>query len=289
MDSKSRTAAFTKTRKFQFFHSEHEIIGNMNCQHYHDGFEIYLHTEGERRVIFNNRVYNLVPGSMFVIEPFVLHRTINAENAVCGRRIVNFKTEILSTFLTRREIDNLYSRLKSSIMLFEDESYERIISHFDEIARQWKHYRHDGIKRAEKLAYIEIYRLIDSILYLGERLPEIVNINEAERAESPEILQVLQYIENHYSEEISLDDMVKYSHMSKSGFYRAFAKVTGDTFANYLTGYRLSCAHKLITETDKPFYEIAMSTGFSSTAHLSRVFRSVYGMSPSAFRKNENI
>lgn len=272
-------------RDFEYCWTENEILHNMTRQHYHDGYEIYLQISGERAVFFNDQAYVLKQGSMFIIEPFVLHMTKNTNELLCSRYLLNFNRNMLSMLLSNKEIDRFLSEFKSCIIQFDTEMCEVIIKHFKEIHYQWLRFVVDKEKRCEKLARMEIYRLLDKIAYFKKKTLDIINLKSLEIVSSPEIFNVLSYIEKHYAEEITLDDMVEYSHMSKSSFYRSFRKVTGTTFGEYLAMQRLTKAYKLVQETRLQFSDIAASTGFSSTAHMSRIFRQQYGQSPPYFRK----
>lgn len=279
-----REPVFQPVRKLEYSFLVEGIVGNMVCQHYHDGYEVYLQLEGERNVFFNNRKYVLTGGCLFIIEPFVLHMTTNSEEAVCSRDIMNFKKETLSGFLSEKEIDELGKKLGSCIIQLNEEQIQTIKGLFEEIQMYWHRYL-QGEKYCEKLSYIAVYRLIDMVLYFKSQLSGIINLQSLEVVTNSEIFRVLNFIEENYAQEITLDQMVEYSHMSKSSFYRAFKKITGDTFGNYLLRYRLSKAHKLVVETNMAFKNIAGRTGFTSTANMTRVFRQQYGMPPSKFRK----
>lgn len=279
-----REPVFQSVRKLEYSFLVEGIVGNMVRQHYHDGYEVYLQLDGERNVFFNNRKYVLTKGSLFIIEPFVLHMTTNSEDAVCSRNIMNFKSETLGGFLSEKEIDVLGKKLGSCIIQLNEEQMKIIKGLFEEIQMYWHRYL-QGEKHCEKLSYMSVYRLLDMALYFKSQLNEIINLQSLEVVTNPEIFRVLKFIAGNYNQEITLDQMVEYSHMSKSSFYRAFKKITGDTFGNYLLRYRLSKAHKLVMETSFSFKDIANRTGFSSTANMTRAFRQQYGIPPSKFRK----
>lgn len=277
-------SVFEPVRKLEYSFLVNGVVGNMVRQHYHDGYEIYLHLDGERNIFFNNHKYVLTKGSMFIIEPFALHMTTNSEDVVCSRNVMNFRSDTFADFLTEKEIKTLRNELSSCLIQLDEEQTSLIKEHFDAIQRQWRRYINDKEIRCQKLAYIEVYRLIDSVLNIKSKLPEIINLKSLEIITNPDIFRVLKFIEKNYAKDITLDEMVTYSHMSKSSFYRAFKKITGDTFGNYLLKYRLVKAHKLVMETDMPFKQIANRTGFSSTANMTRSFNQQYGMPPSRLR-----
>ncbi len=98
---------------------------------------------------------------------------------------------------------------------------------------------------------------------------------------------MLLYIQKHYTEKVTLDDIAKSGNISKSTCLVIFKKYLCDTPTNYLINYRLNHALVLLKETDLSVSEIALSVGFNGISYFTETFRKVYGCSPSAYRKNK--
>ena len=64
-------------------------------------------------------------------------------------------------------------------------------------------------------------------------------------------------------------------------------KETGKTFIEYLTDIRIEHARRLLRETEMKNYEVAQACGFANATYFSTVFKSVCGLSPSAWRKEQ--
>ncbi|OGV46988.1 MAG: hypothetical protein A2017_02140 [Lentisphaerae bacterium GWF2_44_16] len=96
---------------------------------------------------------------------------------------------------------------------------------------------------------------------------------------------LLSYLENNYRKKISLDDLVKRFHISKSTLIRAFRKISGTTPLDYLLKIRIAKASELLKNPDVNITEAALSSGFSDTNYFSRQFKKNTGMSPRDFRK----
>lgn len=96
----------------------------------------------------------------------------------------------------------------------------------------------------------------------------------------------LRYIQNHYSEDLSLDDLSKSGHVSKSECLRCFKLCLKTTPYQYLTEFRLSKAAELLRETNLPIGEIATVAGFHQMSHFGKCFREKTGVSPREYRKN---
>lgn len=142
----------------------------------------------------------------------------------------------------------------------------------------------NNVPRSAKLAYMEVYRIMDYLLRLIQSSKGVSRLTNASVISDSKIYKVLYYIERHYAEEVRLDEMIRLAHMSKSSFYRSFKQITGDSFNHYLNKFRTVKAHALIMQDKLPLQKIAEKTGVSSTAHMTRIFREIYGASPSEYR-----
>jgi two-component system response regulator YesN len=99
------------------------------------------------------------------------------------------------------------------------------------------------------------------------------------------ILLSLDYINCHYNERISVEDVARYVKKSKNYFSASFRKATGCTFVKYLTSLRIENAKKLLVTTSLMTYEIAEKVGFGDYKYFSIIFHHLVGCAPSRFRK----
>lgn len=101
------------------------------------------------------------------------------------------------------------------------------------------------------------------------------------------IIACIDYIENHYMQEISLNDLADFVHLNPEYLSRYFKKQTGTNIINYLTSYRLGKAAILIKETNEKIYEISLQVGFHNFAYFSKCFKDAYGCSPVEWRNQQ--
>jgi AraC-like DNA-binding protein len=99
------------------------------------------------------------------------------------------------------------------------------------------------------------------------------------------VRRVVAYIQEHYAEPVSLDQVAGYFGMSASHLSRCFHQEMGVPFKTYLTRYRLNRAKELLADGRMSVTEVAVAVGFSSIAHFSRLFRREMGVSPARFRQ----
>lgn len=96
---------------------------------------------------------------------------------------------------------------------------------------------------------------------------------------------MMEYIHEHYSRPISLDEIASCALISKSSALQIFQTGIQLSPVAYLIQYRLNCAAKLLRATEDSVSEIAEKTGFSSAGYFCRKFRHRYQMSPIEYRK----
>ena len=100
------------------------------------------------------------------------------------------------------------------------------------------------------------------------------------------IARAQHYIEQHFSENISVKQLAELGNMSISSFNRIFKKVNKLTPIEYLIEIRIEKSKKLLRRKEIPITEIAMRCGFSSSAHLSSSFSRLLNITPSEYRNS---
>lgn len=249
---------------------------NMNSQHYHDSYEIYLQMSGRRYLFYDDICHNILPHDLVIFKPFDIHYTESRDIDFYERYVVNFKSEVLKCFLTDAELNILFEKLNSGVIHLDNNSYRQVYTCFtqtDEYSR-----RHGFL--SEKLMYSAIFQLVTLVSELNKQ------DSTDDNSKIPyEIRCAIHYINTHYAENITLDAVSETVHMSKYHFCRMFHYATGATFTEYLSNVRLTKVHMFMTKTKLSLAEIAEKTGFSSAANLSRVFKNTYKLSPREFRK----
>ena len=104
-------------------------------------------------------------------------------------------------------------------------------------------------------------------------------------SDKTDALRALNYINEHYSEPLTLDTMANHFHMNSSYFSSYFKKNTGKNFKEYLISVRLQHALQLLVSTDMHNYEIADAVGFNDIRSFTDQFQKAYSKTPQAYRK----
>lgn len=96
--------------------------------------------------------------------------------------------------------------------------------------------------------------------------------------------EVLDYIDNHYMEDLSLETVANAAGFSKYYFTRLFKQYTDTTFYDYLSYKRIRVAESLLSRQDLSITEIALQSGFSSISTFNRIFKKLKNCSPTEYR-----
>ena len=128
--------------------------------------------------------------------------------------------------------------------------------------------------------------LILSILWLTFRKNILLPPQQQENIVSIRMQKFLNYIANHYAEDISLESLAKSGNVGKSECLRCFKASLQTTPYKYLMEYRLSKAAELLTTTDLPIGVISENVGFHQVSYFGKCFKEKTGYSPRDYRKN---
>ena len=96
---------------------------------------------------------------------------------------------------------------------------------------------------------------------------------------------MVQYIQKHFSEMISLEDLAASANISRSEAGRCFQKYYADTPMSYLIRYRLQQAQKLLLTSTLSVKEISCQCGFSDSSYFVKVFRKHMKRTPAEYRR----
>lgn len=118
------------------------------------------------------------------------------------------------------------------------------------------------------------------------RIVEILLENATPKTHvSEEIIRLRSYVENHYMQTITPEDLSRVLHCSRSAMYRRFNEYFGESPSHYINRVRIRRAQFLLTSTDRSIGEIAAAVGISDVFYFARLFRSMTGETASEYRQ----
>ncbi|MGB9791779.1 MAG: AraC family transcriptional regulator [Thermacetogeniaceae bacterium] len=98
-----------------------------------------------------------------------------------------------------------------------------------------------------------------------------------------------RFIEEHLSEELTLETISRNFFLSPYYFCRLFKRLTGMTVMEFATSLRINKAKEILEKTNQPISEVARAVGYSDPNYFSRVFKKLTGMTPSKYRSSTHF
>ena len=99
------------------------------------------------------------------------------------------------------------------------------------------------------------------------------------------IKEIVLYLEDHYAEDLSLDDLSAHFHKTPEYLCSSFKSVTGETIMHYLRRIRIHHAKVLLMQApDAGIKDVSVSCGFNSVSYFGRVFKEITGYTPQGYR-----
>jgi AraC-like DNA-binding protein/ligand-binding sensor protein len=131
--------------------------------------------------------------------------------------------------------------------------------------------------------YNAIVRLLT---FFAEQLSALTNeiVLEKQNAEPPLVRRAREYIEQHKTEPITLSGVAKAAGASVFHFCKVFRKTTGLKFTDYVARVRLEDAKTQLLNPNRRISEVAYAVGFQSLTQFNRMFKRIFGQSPTEFR-----
>lgn len=99
------------------------------------------------------------------------------------------------------------------------------------------------------------------------------------------VARAQSFVEERYDQEISLEGVANHLGLNHTYLSTLFKEETGHAFTHYVQEIRVERSKELLTQSDLPILEIALSVGFASQNYYSRIFKKLTGFTPSEFRK----
>lgn len=146
------------------------------------------------------------------------------------------------------------------------------------------------LSRSEYLPEINHMKSYDELrLWFLSHIERAVNmINTANAAKTEDVAEkAKKYIDMHYQEDISLDDLSGMYDISPFYFSKVFKTQTGVTFTDYITGVRVNKARELLEGTNKSMKEICSEVGYSDPNYFSRIFKKNTGVTPTEYKEGK--
>ena len=256
--------------------------------HWHKEAEFLLVLEGNIRCGSNGEQYVLEKGEGIFINCGALHMA-GTHSGDCRGRSVSFVFS--PKFISGEERGLLYQKyvkpmaedpdFKGCVLRLETDWQKEVLECLKQVYIFCKEEKWDSelmVRNALSRAW--------AILARQEKPDSGIYAEKASDTKYEQrVKKILKYIEVHYGDYITIEDMARQVNISRTECFRCFQKITGQTPLEYLTFYRLSQAAYKLHNTDSSITESCISSGFSQPSYFGKKFREYYGVSPLKYRK----
>ena len=149
-----------------------------------------------------------------------------------------------------------------------------------------------------------VYQMTDSSLHniskvndlteLSYMLLDILDLfssaafSKYKKTDIPALKEAVEYIGNHYAENISLEEVAEHVGLNAAYFSSLFKREMEINFSNYVTEKKMEAAKRMLKNTNAPLIEIAMSLGYENQSYFSSVFKKYCNMTPKQYRYSKD-
>lgn len=251
--------------------------GGYNPLHWHNELEILYHLNGEADITVEGKTYSLPKKNLTVIESCQVHST-HVRDLTGMYLCIHVLKSHLKNYLPEIE---LY-QIRCHPQEITDEAFPEYLHICELLAEITKLYMTDATAyrlEAEGLIIQAVSHLIRHFSMKAAPEKSDVDTLTIER-----IRQVISYVEAHYREPISLQDISGLLGLSREYFCRFFRKNMNLSFLEYLNDVRLSHIYQELLDTDTPIGVLIEENGFTNQKLFNRSFKKLYGRKPSEVR-----
>ena len=247
--------------------------------HWHTPVEIIMPTVGSYAVILGKHKIDLDIDDIILICPGVIHSLCAPEH---GERII-FQCE-LSMLHEIKEFESILSLISPVITITASNAPEIHEEVQNLLCQIYSEYTHNN-----PLSETAIYaKLLAIFVLIGRNYTENINAfdvgNQKQKEYTEKFISICNYINEHCSENLSLDQIANIAGFSKYHFTRLFKQFTNITFYKYLNQKRIAHAEMLLTDPEISITEVALHSGFSSLSAFIRMFKIIKSCTPTEFR-----
>ena len=254
--------------------------------HWHNYLEISYVKQGLGRYYIGNKVYDIAPGDILVINNIEPHYMEVLPPETMIQPVIKFDGRLVSDgssqFFDSQYLEPFFERGSnfSNKIDRNTEVGKKIFTLLTEIESEYRS-KNYGYQLMIKSKLLNIFTYL--IRFYQDEGKSTASL--AQKNKTLEQLQVVfEYVNNHLDGELHLDDLAALVFMTPSYFCTFFKKSTGFTPTQYIHKVRVAQAIQLLKTTSLGVYEIAIECGFNNLANFNRIFKRATGQTPSAIR-----
>ena len=264
--------------EFRLFHLADDKRQEEIAYHYHTFHKVILLLAGRADYAVEGEHFHLQPGDFVLVGRGSIHRPEVAEGDFYERVILYISPEYLQK-LGEEDLGWCFSQAQQRFHYVYhsagNDSIRKLLYELECAARDSGF--GSGILRRGIFAQL--------MVALNRAVAEGESVNAA--AGDTKVVAVLQYLNTHLTEELSIEELAARFYISKYHLMRRFRSETGYTIHNYITEKRLLLAQQMLKKR-VPLWQAAESCGYQDYSTFSRAYKKQFGYAPSKELREED-
>ena len=245
----------------------------MPTSHFHEYYELYFLISGDVTHFVEENTYRVVDDEVVIVAPKVIHRTTAIHSDTRTRAILCFSANELEAM--EKEEPGITAFLQNVIISCSKKRFEQIAETLNKMLFEQENENSRVLLRAY---------LYELLINLKRQAKTGISPMRSNEGVDIRIQNVIKYINENYSEALTLESLAKRFFVSSAYLSRRFKKTTGFSYIEYLVNLRVKKAAEFLETTNRSITEIAVSTGFGSSNHFCKTFKKIMGQSPAGYR-----
>lgn len=249
--------------------------------HWHTAMEIIMPYRNHYTVEIDGIAHTFDVGDIFITAPGTLHAVIAPDE---GERMITLFD--YSLICNVKGMDSMLHILHPFALISQKEYPElndKLRFYLEEIRKEY--FGNSPFKEA--CIYSLLIRFFVAIgrttFNASDKFPGITNSKQHEYVEK--FMNICNYITNHCTENLTIEQLADIAGFSKFHFARLFKQFSNVSCYEYLTQKRIAHAEQLLIEPDLSITEVAMQSGFGSLSTFNRIFKAAKNCTPSEYKK----
>ena len=249
--------------------------------HWHTAAEIIMPLSGKTVVEINGKPYALNTNDLLFVSIGELHEIKHSSEG--SMIILQFDFSLINN---RKDFNACVSILQSIKRITEDENpeiHKKIVNLMYDIKIEYIS-AHEFTNSIMYSKLLQIYVLIARKYINMTDLFTDVTINRQQEC-IVKFTEVFSYINNHFTQNLTLEELADFAGFSKFHFSRLFKQFTNVPLYDYINQKRISAAELLLLNPNLSITEVSMQAGFNSISSFNRVFKSIKNCTPTQYKK----
>lgn len=239
--------------------------------HHPEWGEILLITEGEGRYTIDGRQYEVTPRSVVVYNPGVWHEETSRDGLPHRMLYVAFSQVKVAGLPP-----GMFIAPDAPAVTTLHSQFFKVVERFRDVLQEYERGGPEAQVVSDHLLAVLLAEIARELHHPPTPRPS---------AGAQVVSGVKRYIQEHYAEDIRLEQLAAYFYLSPYYLSRTFSGEAGMGPMQYLRAYRLEVAKRMLVTTSDTVRKIAWSVGYHSETHFETLFRRHIGVTPRQFRK----